>query len=183
MASASIVGYVSGSLAIGTITVCYLLANFFPHCRIHPFENCANEVQPRKCAQNLSLLPFISDLGMCPPEKYVFRVGLVLAPAVFVMQAYIVYLTNRVYSSKICLVLGIISSICLSVVAVVSEIENYLVHCGNEVLYFFSLYTVIIDHRAVCLCCFCFFFLCSVCIWIFHLDRRVHGANQLVVVS
>lgn len=183
---ASLVGYVSGSLAIGTITVSYLLAKFLPH-EIHP-SDCTNEVQPHKGAQGgpgAPLLPFISDLGMFPPEKYVFRVGLVLAPAVFVMQAYIVYLTNRVYSSKICLVLGIISAMCLSVVAVVSEIENYDVHCGNEALYFLSLYAVIVDHRAVCLCCFCYciFFLCSVCIWIFHLDRRVHGANQLVVVS
>ena len=158
--SASLVGYVSGSLAIGTITVCYFLAKFLPQSLIYQFVNCTNEVQPDKCGPcgpGASLLPFISDLGMCPPEKYVFRVGLVLAPAVFVMQAYIVYLTNRVYSSKICLVLGIISSVCLSVVAVVSEIENYVIHCGNEALYFISLYTVIIVHRAVCLCRFCYY--------------------------
>lgn len=153
---ASLVGYVSGSLAIGTITVCYLLAKLIPQ-EIPPIANCTHEVQPLKGAQGgpgAPLLPFISDLGMLPPEKYVFRVGLVLVPAVFVMQACIVY---RVYSSKICLVLGIISAICLSVVAVVSEIENYDVHCGNEALYFLSLYTVIIVHRALCICCFCYY--------------------------
>ena len=110
---APVVGYVSGALALGTILICYILAVYLGHVP--------------------AWLPFISDCGVYPPEVYPFRIGLVLAPAVFIVQALIVYSTDRVFSSKICLVLGIISAMSLTVVAVVSEVENLKVHLGNNV--------------------------------------------------
>ena len=72
-----------------------------------------------------------------------FRIGFVLTPAVFAMQAAIVYSANRVFSSKIGLALGTISSMCLMVVAVVNEEENLKVHCGNRTLNFHYLLSLV----------------------------------------
>ena len=65
-----------------------------------------------------------------------FRIGFVLTPAVFAMQAAIVYSADRDFSRKIGLALGTISSMCLMVVAVVNEAENMKVHGGNRTLNF-----------------------------------------------
>ena len=77
-------------------------------------------------------LPMISDCAVFPPEKYPFRWGMVLSAALIGAQSVLVYGADKPYSkSKVALVLGVLASLCLSVIGVVNEEEDNTVHSGE----------------------------------------------------
>lgn len=94
---------------MGTIFLCYVLAVSLGHVP--------------------AWLPMISDCAVYPPEKYPFRLGLVVGAVILALSTVVVYQSDRSFSnSKLGLVLGIVGSAGLSVVAVVNEDENPPVH-------------------------------------------------------
>jgi hypothetical protein len=71
----------------------------------------------------------ISDCALKPPEKYIFRWGITIGAALVGLLSVGVYYTTRTRAhSKLLLVLGLVGCMGLSVVAVVNEEENHLVH-------------------------------------------------------
>ena len=74
-------------------------------------------------------LPMISDCALYAPEKYIFRLGIVIGSFLIGFLTIGVYYTakTRPYSKQICL-LGVIGSFGLSVVGVVNEHEDHTVH-------------------------------------------------------
>ena len=82
-------------------------------------------------------LPMISDCAVYSPEKYPFRLGLVVSSMLIAVGIMAVYKADMIYSrNKLALVLGLISTFCLGVVGVVNEAENNTVHSGKYVLSF-----------------------------------------------
>ena len=74
-------------------------------------------------------LPMISRCAVCPPEKYIFRIGIVLTSVGILFQVFTAYNTNLKYSkSSLCLFLGTLAGVSLSIVGVVNEDEDHLVH-------------------------------------------------------
>lgn len=97
---------------LGTVLLCYTLAVSLGHVP--------------------AWLPMISDCAVQPPEKYPFRLGLVVSSMVLGLNTVVVYYSDRAFSkSKLCLILGTVASAGLSIVAVVNEKENNTVHSGT----------------------------------------------------
>ena len=101
---------IAGSvLTFGTILLCYGLAVGLGHVP--------------------AWLPFISDCAVKAPEKYPFRMGIVVGAFLLGFEVVAVYNSDRKYSKdKICLYLGCIASLGLAVVGVVNEKEDNLIH-------------------------------------------------------
>ena len=77
-------------------------------------------------------LPMISDCAVYPPEKYPFRWGFVVGATLMGVQNVLIFGADKPYSkSKTSLVLGLLASFCLSVVGVVNEEEDNLIHSGE----------------------------------------------------
>ena len=77
-------------------------------------------------------LPMISDCAVLPPEKYIFRLGMVIGSALLFMDSILIYNVDKSYShSKLGLVLGIVAPAALSIVGVVNEEENNSVHSSK----------------------------------------------------
>ena len=101
---------------LGTVLLCYVLAVVNGHVPVW--------------------LPFISDCGIYPPEKYPFRLGLVLGAALVAVQVLTLYYAERAFSkSRLCLVLGLVASAGLAVVAVVNSQEDDTIHTSKDDLY------------------------------------------------
>ena len=74
-------------------------------------------------------LPMISDCAVEAPEKYPFRMGIVVGAFLLVFEVVAVYNSDRKFSkNKACLYLGCIASFGLAVVGVVNEKENNTIH-------------------------------------------------------
>lgn len=74
-------------------------------------------------------LPMISDCAVKPPEKYLFRWGIVIGSSLIALLSVSVYYASKSRPfSKLCCILGVIGPFCLSVVGVVNEVENKIVH-------------------------------------------------------
>lgn len=98
---------------VATFLCCYLLAVAYGH------------VQP--------WLPTISDLGVEAPEKYPFRLGLVLGCSLMAGEMALVYYAGKPYSkSNAALALSSAASLSLAIAVVVSEKEDSAVHGGNS---------------------------------------------------
>ena len=109
---ASLVAYFGSLVALGTIVLCYILAVSFKHVP--------------------AWLPMISNCAVAPPERYPFRVGIVLSAAAFMVLAVLVYNAERAFTkSKVALLFGVLASICLMVVGVVNVKEWPPVHNGT----------------------------------------------------
>ena len=94
---------------LGTIILCYVLAVVNGH--VPPW------------------LPMISDCAVFPPEKYPFRLGIVLGASLLAVQAVTKYYADKTQPySKLCAVLGVVASTGLAVVGVVNEKENDDIH-------------------------------------------------------
>ena len=106
----------AGALEVaGTILLCYALAVLFGHVP--------------------AWLPMISDCAVQSPEKYLFRLGIVLGASLLAYEVIFVYLADKSYSrNEFCLVIGVAASTGLGVVGVVNEKEWYLVHTGKRLL-------------------------------------------------
>lgn len=111
---ASTVFHVKCVLGLSTIILCYILAVSFKHVRS-------------------AWLPMISDCAVLSPEKFFFRYGVLTAALLMICESVIIYLA-AVPRSKVALVLGSLSALCLGVVAVDNEREAPSVHSGKTVL-------------------------------------------------
>ncbi len=95
-----------------TLLGCYLLAVACGH------------VQP--------WLPMISDCGVYPPEKYPFRLGVVLGCSLMAGEMALVYFAGKPFSkSRASLALSTVASASLALAAVVSEKEDSTLHGGT----------------------------------------------------
>lgn len=74
-------------------------------------------------------LPMISDCAVYAPEKYVFRLGVVLGASLIAFQAVATYNANKtMLLAKPMAVLGVVAAAGLGVVGVVNEVEDDFVH-------------------------------------------------------
>ena len=74
-------------------------------------------------------LPMISACAVHPPESYIFRLGSVLTSVGILFQVVTVYNANLKYSKNtLCLFLGTLAGASVSIVGVVNEHEDHLVH-------------------------------------------------------
>ena len=77
-------------------------------------------------------LPMISDCGVYPPEKYLFRLGLVVGSVFLHVESILLYNANKAFSnSRLAMILSLLSSLGMGVVAVVGEKENEAVHVSK----------------------------------------------------
>ena len=107
-------------LISGTILLCYGLAV------------CLGHVEP--------WLPMISDCAVEAPEKYPFRMGIVIGAFLLGFEVVAVYNGNRAFSrSRVCLFLGCLASCGLGIVGVVNEKEDNPVHSSETVVFPFPL--------------------------------------------
>ena len=96
-------------LVVATITLCYGLAVGLGHVP--------------------AWLPFISDCAVDSPEKYPFRMGIVIGAVLLALEIVAVYNADRKFSkSTLCLYAGVMSTVCLATVGVVNVRENTIVH-------------------------------------------------------
>jgi hypothetical protein len=107
-----------GALVLmGTIIVCYVIAVADGH--VVPW------------------LPTISECGENPPEQYVFRYGIHTGALLLVVLAIYIYTADFPFSHDALNVgLGVISGLCLGVVAICASNENNTVHSINAVIFF-----------------------------------------------
>ena len=76
-------------------------------------------------------LPMISDCAVYAPEKYLFRLGLVTGSIFLHVESILLYHADKAFSnSQLSMILSLVSSMGLSVVAVVNEEENNDIHTG-----------------------------------------------------
>ena len=107
-------------LITGTILLCYALAVGLGHVP--------------------AWLPMISDCAVEAPERYPFRMGLVVGAFLLGLEVVAVYNSDRVFSkNKLCLYLGCIASFGLGIVGVVNEKEDNTVHSGEYCLAFINM--------------------------------------------
>ncbi len=100
---------------VATLLGCYALAVAYGH--VHPW------------------LPMISDCGVHSPEKYPFRLGVVLGCSLMAGGMALVYAAGKPYSkSSASLALSTVASFSLAVSAVVSEKEDSAVHGGIYII-------------------------------------------------
>lgn len=102
---------VQGALVIlSTILACYGIAVYLGHVPAWP-------------------LPLISDCGVLPPEKYIFRLGIVTGAIFLAFEAKLIYYPEKSFTySKIEMTLEIVAAFTLAIVGVVSEKENSRIH-------------------------------------------------------
>ena len=77
-------------------------------------------------------LPKLSDLGVYAPEKYFYRLGVVLSASLMAVAAVIVYTASEeTAADSVALRFGLVGPLGLAVLAVVSEKEDNPVHSGE----------------------------------------------------
>lgn len=79
-------------------------------------------------------LPMISDCGIDAPERYLFRVGLVIAALLLGLDVILSYGAGIGSKNKLCLISGLVSSVGLAIVAVVNLKENVYIHASMNML-------------------------------------------------
>ena len=98
-------------VTLGTIILCYVLAVVNGH--VPPW------------------LPMISDCAVLAPEKYPFRLGMVLGASLLEVVTILTYFADIGFSkNKLCFILGTLACASLSITAVVNEEENNTIHSG-----------------------------------------------------
>ncbi len=75
-------------------------------------------------------LPTISECGVEPPEKYIFRWGIMTGGILLFIEAIILYWSK--WTSSLEYYLGMIAGLLLTGVAVVAVNENLTVHLSKE---------------------------------------------------
>lgn len=85
-------------------------------------------------------LPYISDCAVGYPEAYIFRSGMTLSSFFITLNYYEFYLFIRKYNKTIMpligFIVGALSNLGLSVVSVVNEKENRVLHFDGATLFF-----------------------------------------------
>ncbi|XP_065911033.1 DNA damage-regulated autophagy modulator protein 1-like [Dysidea avara] len=118
-----------GTIVLATIFACYGIAVSYGHVPVW--------------------LPMISDCGVYPPEKYLFRLGLVVGSVFLHVESILLYNANKAYSnSRLAMILSLLSSLGMGVVAVVSEKENGAIHGTAAVVTFgfYDLYMIVMSY-------------------------------------
>jgi len=131
-------------LALGTIFTCYLIAVSLGH--VKPW------------------LPMISDCAVSPPEKYLFRIGIILSAGLLTVNAALMLIFHQAYSpsalvhdgvgnnhgptrfDKISFSIASLGCLGLSVVGAVNENENNSIHVTGAVTFFvcFLIYMIFV---------------------------------------
>jgi len=122
-------------LATTTILLCYTLAVSLGHVP--------------------AWLPMISDCAVYPPEKYPFRIGMIISSCLIYLSALFFYFyigfksTTKSAWDKPAIVLAGIASTGLAVVGAVNEDEDMRVHSTAAVIFFFcyEAFMCITTHR------------------------------------
>ena len=97
---------------LGTILLCYGIAVGYGHVP--------------------AWLPMISDCAVEAPEKYPFRLGIIVGAALLGVEVLLVFFADKNFSkNRFCLVVGILSSAGLGIVGAVNEVENNIIHSGQ----------------------------------------------------
>lgn len=96
-------------LVLVTVLLCYILAVSLDHKPVW--------------------LPTVSECGEMPPEKYIFRWGILVGGLLLVIEAVMLHFAER--SSKHVFALGIIAGLSLTGVACVASNEDLPVHLGE----------------------------------------------------
>ena len=74
-------------------------------------------------------LPMISDCAILPPEKYLFRLGIVTGAIFLAIESKLIYHVDQSFSySKFGLIMGTMAPCGLAIVGVVNEKENNGIH-------------------------------------------------------
>ena len=95
-------------------------------------------------------LPMISDCAVEAPEKYPFRLGIIVGAILMMVQVILAYYSETNFSmNRLCLILGLLASSGLGIVGAVNEKENNTLHSGNEILYPVIIKCIIITGSAV----------------------------------
>jgi len=98
------------SVILSTLFACYGIAVYFGHVPAWP-------------------LPMMSDFAVLPPEKYLFRLGIVTGAVFLAVGSNLMYHADKSFShSKLGLVLGMMAALSLAVVGAVNKKENYTIH-------------------------------------------------------
>ena len=101
--------HVGALVLMGTIIICYVIAVADGH--VVPW------------------LPTISECGENPPEQYVFRYGIHTGALLLVVLALYIYAVDFPFShDTLNLVSGVVSGLCLGVVAICASNENNTLH-------------------------------------------------------
>eukprot|EP01102_Stenamoeba_stenopodia_P008537 TRINITY_DN2461_c0_g1_i1.p1 TRINITY_DN2461_c0_g1~~TRINITY_DN2461_c0_g1_i1.p1 ORF type:complete len:234 (+),score=50.03 TRINITY_DN2461_c0_g1_i1:158-859(+) len=110
------------SLATFTILTCYSIAVYLGHVP--------------------AWLPMISDCAVQPPEKYIFRMGMITSANLLELNVVVMYLYMNFGQSfsvdKIGLILASVASFGLMMVGAINEQEDNAVHSGAAVVFFFG---------------------------------------------
>lgn len=81
-------------------------------------------------------LPMISDCAVEAPEKYPFRLGIILGAILMMVEVILAYYSDTGFSkNRLCLILGLLASSGLGIVGAINEKENNTVHSSNEIIY------------------------------------------------
>ena len=97
------------SVILSTLFVCYGIAVYLGHVP--------------------AWLPVISDCGALPPEKYVFRLGLVTGAVFLAIESKLIYHAEKSFTCvKLQLLLEVTAALALSIVGVVDEKDNATIH-------------------------------------------------------
>ena len=109
-----VVTHAGALVTLGTVLLCYTIAVSLGHVP--------------------AWLPMISDCAVDPPEKYIFRLGIVIDAMILALNTVVVYkVAGRAFSnSKLGLILGLVGCAALAVVGVVNENENGYLHLGTK---------------------------------------------------
>ena len=100
---------------LGTIFLCYTLAVVNGHVP--------------------EWLPMISDCAVYSPEKYPFRLGLMVAAVFLGLETVFMYSANaEKLMNKFCLATGVLASVAMAIASVVNEEENDSIHSGTRVV-------------------------------------------------
>ena len=110
-----VVTHAGALITLGTVLLCYTIAVSLGHVP--------------------AWLPMISDCAVDPPEKYIFRLGIVTGAMILALNTVVVYQADRAFSnSKLSLILGVVACTCLAIVGVVNEKENNDLHSGSTII-------------------------------------------------
>ena len=108
---ASFIIHFASLFGLSNILLCYILAVLYKHVPLW--------------------LPMISSCAVEPPEKYIFRLGLVTTSLLIALVNVMIFVA-AVPRDKLALTLSVVSCLALSVVGVVNEKEVPILHSGKE---------------------------------------------------
>jgi hypothetical protein len=100
-----------------TLVLCFSISLFFNH---------------------IDIIPFVGECGLFPPEKYIFRCGIITCAVLLCISCVGVYWSNDGYRCVITLIAALLGCVGLAGLGSVTPIEFALLHEGFTFLYLIS---------------------------------------------